>query len=1113
MSDDETIHVGDVSDGVGGDADADPGDPVELPVVDVLTGRSFITGKSGGGKSVLEGTPVYTEDGRKPIEAVTEGERVLSLNKHTYEQEFREVRATIEHTDDRLIRITLEDGTEIVGTEDHSFLTVDEMQITPVRGEELEEGTWMPLSRNLPEPETVREIDLTDYVSEPNNLVVDGGTITSGPRTEDRHLELDFSAGKVIGLYLAEGSFDSRMTLQISNVDDGVHEFLDEQGFNVYDRTCNKGFLPFAEFLETEFGSGSNGKSIPNWVHEAPRQFRAGIVSGYIDGDGSVGDTTVTAMTKSPELAGGVAELLRQMGISTTIEDKFTLYDGEKRRYQRLRVDAFSLPRFEDVVRLSVDAKRTRLTELAAARSEGDTYNSKDMIPDFGPVLNIAARENGWTERDSDRRVDGQSIHHLTRKQKAGRATYNRIVDELGIEGRARAFGRSDIQWKRVVSIEPLDEERSVYDLDVAGNDNFVANGVFVHNSNTASVIIENLLDNGFPCLIVDTDGEYYGLKEEYEILHAGADEQCDIVVSPEHAEKIATLALEENVPIILDVSGYLEEETANELLLAVTRQLFAKEKKLKKPFLLVLEECHEYMPEGGGLDETGKMLIKIGKRGRKHGLGIVGISQRPADVKKDFITQCDWLVWHRLTWDNDTKVVSRILGSEYADAIEDMGNGEAFVMTDWDESIRRVQFHRKGTFDAGATPGLEDFERPELKSVSGDLVSELEEISEDRARRESEMADLRQELDKKDRRIRELERELEEARDMSRMADRFAQALLRKAEAPYRGGGGRNRARDSPQAGLEDYDEAGTDDDGPDADDGAEPNAGATSADEPAGADAGETPGPGGSDAGRADAEGTASADGGAQGVGGTAPGPATTGDAIEASEVDDDPGDVDPVSRDDVTTESAMQFAAEVEFGTREAVVRELRERVERLPELSRAMLRHYRREEVSEPVAAHVDAGGDGDTHHAYSRHRPIRMEGLIRHADRGQYAYAIPELVREAYADWLDDGEIAEMVADVEAAFVPQGELGGDRGPETASDAGAAANGRRRERTDGTPTGPDGVEFEGLNEVARRLVEGGGLPGDAPDDDLAALDGEYDSVEELAAAVKDATESGD
>src|SRR6056297_751652 len=250
--------------------------------------------------------------------------------------------------------------------------------------------------------------------------------------------------------------------------------------------------------------------------------------------------------------------------------------------------------------------------------------------------------------------------------------------------------------------------------------------------SNTMSVVAEKLLDGGYPVMLVDTDGEYYGLKEEYELLHAGADDECDIQVNPEHAERLASLALEDNVPIILDVSGYLNEEDGKELLKAVAQQLFAKEKKLKKPFLMVVEEVHEYIPEGGGMDECGRMLIKIGKRGRKHGLGIAGISQRPADVKKDFITQCDWLVWHRLTWNNDTKVVGRILGSEYADAIEDMGDGEAFMTTDWSEQTRRVQFHRKQTFDAGATPGLEDFERPDLKSVSDDLVGDLREISEE---------------------------------------------------------------------------------------------------------------------------------------------------------------------------------------------------------------------------------------------------------------------------------------------------------------------------------------------------------------------------------------------
>ncbi|WP_435362166.1 helicase HerA domain-containing protein [Haloarchaeobius sp. DFWS5] len=297
--------------------------------------------------------------------------------------------------------------------------------------------------------------------------------------------------------------------------------------------------------------------------------------------------------------------------------------------------------------------------------------------------------------------------------------------------------------------------------------------------SNTASVLAEELLESGFPLLIVDTDGEYYGLKEEYELLHAGADEECDIQITPEHAERMAHIALEENVPIILDVSGYLDESVANELILETTKHLFAKEKKLKKPFLLVVEEVHEYIPEGGGMDETGKMLIKVGKRGRKHGLGVVGVSQRPADVKKDFITQANWLVWHRLTWENDTKVVGRILGSEYENRITDMNAGQAFMMADWAEAdIRTIQFRRKRTFDAGATPGLDDFERPELKSVSDTLVEDLSDISEEKAERENRIIELENEIAKKDKRIETLEDELDRAKDISAAAKQMADAL-----------------------------------------------------------------------------------------------------------------------------------------------------------------------------------------------------------------------------------------------------------------------------------------------------------------------------------------------
>ncbi|AQL44858.1 hypothetical protein BV210_19020 (plasmid) [Halorientalis sp. IM1011] len=248
--------------------------------------------------------------------------------------------------------------------------------------------------------------------------------------------------------------------------------------------------------------------------------------------------------------------------------------------------------------------------------------------------------------------------------------------------------------------------------------------------SMTASVIVEELLEHDLSFLIVDTDGEYYGLKEQYEVLHVGADDTCDATVGIEHAELLATLALEEDVPIVLDVSGYLDEARVNDLLEAVVRELFVREKKLKQPFLLFVEEAHEYLPESGGLDDLGERLLQVAKRGRKRGLGICAISQRPAAVDKDYITQCNWIVWHRLTWNNDTDVVRRIIDADAAESVETLENGEAILMTDWDERVRRVQFRMRETVDVGQTPDFSEASVPDLKPIDSSIVDRIEAVS-----------------------------------------------------------------------------------------------------------------------------------------------------------------------------------------------------------------------------------------------------------------------------------------------------------------------------------------------------------------------------------------------
>lgn len=315
--------------------------------------------------------------------------------------------------------------------------------------------------------------------------------------------------------------------------------------------------------------------------------------------------------------------------------------------------------------------------------------------------------------------------------------------------------------------------------------------------SNSASVLIEKILDAGRPLLIIDVEGEYYGLKESYEVLHAGADDVCDIQVGPEHGEKLAQLSIEQGVPIILDLSGFLDEDEADDLVGAVARSLFATAKQAREPFPVFVEECHEFLPQTGSAGETGKSLVRISKRGRKHGLGLVGISQRPASVDKDFITQCNILVWHRLTWKNDTKVVGNVLGKTYEEGIDTLGDGEAFMSidpdvientTDLSNDILRVQFDRKQTYDAGEAPGLGNETRPELQSVDQGLVDELQSISDRERERQDEIQRLRSKLESRNGQIEELEEELADTKDIRGIMDDMIGSIANQHD-PENGG------------------------------------------------------------------------------------------------------------------------------------------------------------------------------------------------------------------------------------------------------------------------------------------------------------------------------------
>lgn len=119
----------------------------------------------------------------------------------------------------------------------------------------------------------------------------------------------------------------------------------------------------------------------------------------------------------------------------------------------------------------------------------------------------------------------------------------------------------------------------------------------------------------------------------------------------------------------ILDISG-LPNEVAGPLTAMLARLLFqykvyqTTEERKRDPVVLVCEEAHRYVPDRGEAEYAAAQtaIRRIAREGRKYGIGLMLVSQRPADVESTVISQCGtWLVL-RLTNAADQQHVSRFL-------------------------------------------------------------------------------------------------------------------------------------------------------------------------------------------------------------------------------------------------------------------------------------------------------------------------------------------------------------------------------------------------------------------------------------------------------------------
>lgn len=116
----------------------------------------------------------------------------------------------------------------------------------------------------------------------------------------------------------------------------------------------------------------------------------------------------------------------------------------------------------------------------------------------------------------------------------------------------------------------------------------------------------------------------------------------------------------------------------------------FWMDKDARHPLTIVCDEAHLYLPVRDAAEAAEKRALeafeRIAKEGRKYGVSLLVVSQRPSDVSRTILSQCNNFLVLRLTNDQDQSVVKRLLPEStvgITDILPLLDLGEALLLGD----------------------------------------------------------------------------------------------------------------------------------------------------------------------------------------------------------------------------------------------------------------------------------------------------------------------------------------------------------------------------------------------------------------------------------------------
>ena len=182
---------------------------------------------------------------------------------------------------------------------------------------------------------------------------------------------------------------------------------------------------------------------------------------------------------------------------------------------------------------------------------------------------------------------------------------------------------------------------------EIAYQKMFVTGASGSGKSYTIGVLSEEFSRLGLQFVMFDSLGAHGGLKQLDNVVEVSPDMEKSVNVE----RLVDEVVNNPTMSVVVNLS-HVDDAVAQEIVADYCEELFKR--RLGRALTTIFEECQDLVPQNRSAVRSHGPIIKLCKKGRQYGYGVILISQRPHEVAKAALTQCTTYIIHNVIQTRD---------------------------------------------------------------------------------------------------------------------------------------------------------------------------------------------------------------------------------------------------------------------------------------------------------------------------------------------------------------------------------------------------------------------------------------------------------------------------